>query len=471
MSGKILNWIEQNEEKLIELSDCIWSYAEAAMAEYKSADCQADYLEDLGFSIDRGVAGMPTAFVASFGSGTPVIGILGEYDALPGLSQEVDPEQNPAVKGAPGHGCGHNLLGVAALGAAAAIKEAMEAGELSGTVRYYGCPAEETLTGKVFMVKAGLFADVDLSITWHPGSVNSMWIGGDQAMNSVKFRFFGRTAHAAGDPWNGRSALDAVELMNVGANYLREHIITDGRVHYVITKGGQAPNIVPDEAEAWYYVRAPRRYQVEEIYDRLLNIAKGAALMTETEMEIEFLTGCYNTLNNKVIGDVIFEKMKEVGAPEFTSEDIAFAKEISKSFASNQREAAIQKHTPEVVAQLQDKYLCDIVIEPRGKGTVSGGSTDVADVSWVTPTAQFSTACDALGTAGHSWQFTAASGMGIGHKGMLTAAKIMALAAAEFFKEPKLVQEAKAEFLAVIEKEPYKSPLPENAVPPVIDRA
>jgi aminobenzoyl-glutamate utilization protein B len=466
-----MDWIDQNEDKLIELSDCIWSYAEAAMNEYRSASCQADYLEGLGFAVERGVGGMPTAFVASYGKGTPVIGILGEYDALPGLSQHVDPDQNPVKKGAPGHGCGHNLLGVAALGAAAALKNAMEAGDIEGTVRYYGCPAEETLTGKVFMVKAGLFTDVDMAITWHPGSLNSMWIGSDQAMNSAKFRFFGRTAHAAGDPWNGRSALDAVELMNVGANYLREHIVTDGRVHYVITNGGEAPNIVPDEAEAWYYVRAPKRYQVEEIYDRLVKIAEGAALMTETRLEIEFLTGCYNTLQNNVIGDVIFAKMKEVGAPAFTEEDNAFAKEIAKSFPPRQREAAIQKHTPEVAAKLKDKFLCDIVIDPRGKGQVSGGSTDVADVSWVTPTAQFTTACDALGTAGHSWQFTAASGMGIGHKGMLTAARIMALAAVEFYKDPSLVEQAKAEFAAVVAEEPYKSPLPDDAVPPVKERA
>ncbi len=465
-----MDWIVQNEKKLIELSDCIWSYAEAAMDEYRSASCQADYLEGLGFSIERNAGGMPTAFVASFGTGAPVIGILGEYDALPGLSQQVDPMQNPVTKGAPGHGCGHNLLGVAALGAAAALKSAMEAGEIKGTVRYYGCPAEETLTGKVFMVKAGLFDDVDMAITWHPGSLNSMWVGSDQAMNSAKFRFFGRTAHAAGDPWNGRSALDAVELMNVGANFLREHIITDGRVHYVITNGGKAPNIVPDEAEVWYYVRAPKRYQVEEIYDRLVKIAEGAVLMTETRMEIEFLSGCYNTLHNNVIGDVIFEKMKEVGAPVFTEEDIAFAKEIAKSFPPRQREAAIQKHTPEVAAKLKDKYLCDIVIDPRGKGQVSGGSTDVADVSWVTPTAQFTTACDALGTAGHSWQFTAASGMGIGHKGMLAAAKIMALAAEEFYKKPELVEKAKEEFAAVVAAEPYKSPLPDNAVPPVKEK-
>ncbi len=465
-----MEWISQNEKKLIEISDCVWSYAEAAMNEYRSADCQADYLEELGFEVQRGVAGMPTAFVASYGEGAPVIGLLGEYDALPGLSQQVDPKQNPAEKGAPGHGCGHNLLGTAALASAAALKAAMEAGEIQGTVRYFGCPAEETLTGKVYMVKAGLFDDVDLSITWHPGSLNSMWIGGDQAMNSAKFRFYGRTAHAAGDPWNGRSALDGVELMNAGANFMREHMITDGRVHYVITNGGKAPNIVPDEAEVWYYVRAPKRFQVEEIYDRLVKIAEGAALMTETKMEIEFLTGCYNTLNNSVIGDVIFDKLTQVGAPEFTDEDIAFAKGIAESFPPRQREAAIQKLNLEAAAKLKDKYLCDIVIEPRGKGQVSGGSTDVADVSWVTPTAQFTTACNALGAAGHSWQVTATSGMGIGHKGMITAAKVMALAAVEFYKDPEKVSAAKKEFQAVIQEEPYKSPLPDDAVPPVIER-
>ncbi len=467
MSSFLLDWMEEHKEELIGLSDCVWEFAEAALDEYRSAEVLAAYLEDMGFSVKRGVAEMPTAFVASYGSGKPVIGFLGEYDALPGLSQKVDPKQNPAEKGAPGHGCGHNLLGVAALGAAVAVKAAMEKGDLSGTVRFYGCPAEETLTGKVYMVRAGLFDDVDMSITWHPGSINSMWVGSDQAMNSAKFRFSGRTAHAAGDPWNGRSALDAVELMNIGANYLREHIITDGRVHYVITNGGLAPNIVPDKAESWYYVRAPKRHQVEDIYDRLVKIAEGAAMMTETRLEIELLTGCYNTLHNNVIGDVMFAKMKELGAPDFSDSDIAFAKAISQSFPPKQREAAINKYTPEVVAQIKDKYLCDIIIEPRGKGQVSGGSTDVADVSWVTPTAQFTTACDALGTAGHSWQFAAASGMGIGHKGMMLAAKVMALTADEFYRNQSLIDAARAEFEAATEAEPYKSPLPEGIKPQI----
>ena len=467
MGKTVMDWIDQNEKKLIELSDQVWEYAEVAMEEYRSSSLLADYLEELGFKVERGVAEMPTAFVASYGKGKPVVGILGEYDALPGLSQEVDPEQKPIEKGAPGQGCGHNLFGVASLGAAAAVKEAIDQGKVKGTVRFYGCPAEETLTGKVYMVKAGLFEDVDISLAWHPGGINSMWIGSDQAMNSAKFRFYGRTAHAAGDPWNGRSALDAVELMNVGSNYLREHIITDARVHYVITNGGEAPNIVPDEAEVWYYVRAPKRHQVEEIYDRLVKIAEGAALMTETELEIDFLTGCYNSLHNHTVGDVLFEKLEEVGAPSFSEADKAFAEKVSESFKPKQKETAVSKYSSEAAEKLMEKPLCDIVIEPQGAGRVSGGSTDVADVSWVTPTAQFTTACNVLGAAGHSWQFTAAAGMGIGHKGMITAAKVLGLGALEFLNDEQLVDKAKNEFENAVKKNPYSSPLPKEAKPPV----
>jgi len=278
-------WIEQEKAKIVSISDQVWQFAETAMKERKSAAVLSDALEREGFHIQRGVAGMPTAFVAQYGQGHPVIGILGEYDALPGLDQEVNPFQKSMNKGEPGHGCGHNLLGAAAYGAVLAVKEAIDTQQLRGTIRYYGCPAEETGVGKAFMVRDGLFDDVDISLTWHPGGANYVKLASSQAVNSVKFKFTGRTAHAAGDPWNGRSALDAVELMNIGANYLREHIITDARIHYVITQGGLAPNIVPEFAEVWYFVRAPQRHQVDEIYERLVNIAHGAAQMTETAMQ------------------------------------------------------------------------------------------------------------------------------------------------------------------------------------------
>jgi len=276
---------------------------------------------------------MPTAFYASFsmGSGKPVIGVLGEYDALPGLSQKVKPERDPLVKGAPGHACGHNLLGVAGIATVLAVKDLMEAENLDGTIRYYGCPAEETLVGKVFMVREGLFDDVDAALTWHPGQVNVVREGSSNAMNSAKFKFFGRSSHAAGNPEAGRSALDGVELMNVGANYLREHVPEKTRIHYVITNGGGEPNVVPDESEVWYYVRGPRRRDVDEVYARLQKIAEGATLMTETTMEETFLTGCYNYLHNKVIGDRTLENMKAIGSPEFTDEEKEFAAKIQET--------------------------------------------------------------------------------------------------------------------------------------------
>ena len=462
-------WIEKEAEKLIALSDEVWSLAETAMRENASAEVLASALEMEGFSVTRGVAGMPTAFVASYGKGQPVIGILGEYDALPGLSQAKTADQKPLEKGTPGHGCGHNLLGAAGIGAVLAVKAAIDEGSAAGTIRYFGCPAEETGVGKAFMVRDGLFADVDIALTWHPGGANYVKLASNQAVNSVKFRFTGRTAHAAGDPWNGRSALDAVELMNVGANYLREHVITDARIHYVITDGGLAPNIVPETAEVWYFVRAPLRFQVDEIYERLVNIAKGAALMTETKMEINFLSGIYNTLPNEIIAQVLHKRLQEVGPPAFTQEDQDFAQSMSRSITDKEKKQTLQRYGSDTAARLMDKYLCDIILEPFGRGQVMGGSTDVADVSWVTPTGEMYTACCPLGVPGHSWQITASSGTGIGHRGMLAAAKVLALAVVDFMNDPALVEKAKQEFHEKTKDSPYQSPLPEGMKPPVID--
>jgi len=318
-TGKaLIQWIEQKSDDLIALSDQIWEYAEVGLQEVRSAKIQQEFLQAEGFEIKSGVAGMPSAFVASWGSGSPVIGFLGEYDALPGLSQKVSPVKEPLRRGEPGHGCGHNLLGVGGLAAAAALKHELASSRLSGTVRYYGCPAEETLVGKVFMVKDGLFDDVDIVLDWHPSTVNMVRNVTSNAMNSVKFSFHGVTAHAAGDPHNGRSALDAVELMNVGANYLREHIVEKARIHYVITDGGGEPNVVPEHSEVWYYVRAPERTQVEEINSRLLDVARGAALMTETSFDTRFLAACYNLLPNTVVNRLLHRMMEEVGPSRWT---------------------------------------------------------------------------------------------------------------------------------------------------------
>ncbi|MFX0012084.1 MAG: amidohydrolase, partial [Candidatus Hermodarchaeota archaeon] len=388
MTKTLINWIKENSEKLTSVSDKIWEFAELGLAEYKSSTLLIDILIEAGFTVKKGVADMPTAFYGSYGNGYPTIAILGEFDALPGLSQAKTPIKEPLKLGAPGHGCGHNLLGTGSLGAALAIKEAIANEEISGTIRFYGCPAEEIYNAKGYMVREGLFDDVDIALSWHPGFLNMLTVMSALAMNSVLFRFHGRTAHAAGDPQNGRSALDAVELMNVGANYMREHMIQEARLHYIITNGGNAPNVVPDEAEVHYFVRAPERQQVDELYERLVNVAKGATLMTDTTMEIEFLSGTYNTWYNDIVSDVLLETMHEIGGPRFNKEDMVFAEELKKSLPSNSMEGYLRLVPPDMkdlAAAVLSKPLNKIIIPPLGKGKTLPGSTDVADVSWKVP--------------------------------------------------------------------------------------
>ncbi|MFX0065755.1 MAG: M20 family metallopeptidase [Candidatus Hermodarchaeota archaeon] len=470
MSKKIEEWIETNREKFIKISDKIWSYAEIGLLEEKSSKFLADTLEEAKFKVEREVADMPTAFIASYGTGKPVIAILGEFDALPGLSQVAEPVKKPMKEGAPGHGCGHNLFGAACLAACMAVKKVIETGEVKGTIRFYGCPAEENADAKGWMVRAGLFDDVDISLTWHPADLNSIIAFNFQAIYSVLFKFHGRSAHAAGDPFNGRSALDAVELMNVGCNYLREHITPDARIHYVITNGGEAPNVVPAEAEVWYFIRAPLLDQMKEIYPRVVKVAKGAALMTETEVEIDFLGGSANLLPNITLEELLFEKMKKVGPPPFSEEDQEFAREIRKTFSQDYFDnflAWLPKDMREFVEQLRDVNLCNVTVPILGRGHTIGGSTDVGDVSWVTPTAQFTSACFTIGTPGHSWQSVAHAGMSIGHKGMLNAAKILALAAIELMQKPELREKARKEFEEKIKKTPYECSIPDDAKPPI----
>jgi len=460
-----LRWIEQNQKALTDLSDRIWAYAEVGLQEHRSAQDQEEYLRQAGFEITSGVAGMPSAFVASWGEGAPVIGFLGEYDALPGISQKPQPTKEEYKAGAPGHGCGHNLLGVAALAAAVALKEELAAAGIPGTVRYYGCPAEETLVGKVFMVKDGLFRDVDAALTWHPGTTNAVWNNSSNAMNSVKFTFHGRTAHAAGDPHNGRSALDAVELMNIGANYLREHIVEKARLHYVITDGGGEPNVVPAHAQVWYYMRAPERHQVDEIYARLMDIAKGAALMTGTTFDFTFLAGCYNYLPSLAINRLAQKHMEALGAPQWTAEELEFARVMNESFAPGQKEATLK--AGKAPKELFTQMINDTVVPWRQDEPPMAGSTDVGDVSWVTPTGQFATACGVLGQPGHSWQVTACSGMSIGHKGMLFAAQVMALSALDLVTDPAELKAARDEWAAAVSEAPYVTPIPEGVEPPL----
>ena len=469
MFRQAIKWVKANQDLLIDISDQIWEFAELGLKEFKSSKLLAKTLDEAGFAVKMGVADMPTAFYADYGEGKPVIGILGEYDALPGLSQKAQPSRGALIEGAPGHGCGHNLLGVGSLGAVLAVKEAIDLGSVKGTIRYYGCPAEETFNAKGYMIREGLFDDVDISLTWHPGFLNMLTLMSALSMNSVVFKFHGRTAHAAGDPQNGRSALDAVELMNIGANFMREHMISDARLHYIITNGGEAPNVVPAEAAVHYFVRAPKRHQVEALYKRLIKIAEGATMMTETSMEIDFLSGTYNTWYNQVVDEVISKSMKTVGTPRFNKDDKAFANELKKSLPENSMEGYYRLIPPdmlEIAKAILSQPLNKSIIPPIGKGKVMPGSTDVADVSWKVPLGEFTTACEIMGSPGHSWQIVATSGMSIGHKGMLTAAKILALSSLEFMGNPELVKKAREEHENSHKDDPYKTPFPEGLKPP-----
>ena len=470
IKNAIISFLNQNEQIFSKMADNIFNHPETAFKENYASDMLASFFGNEGFEVKRNVAGLPTAFTASWGAGKPCIGIMGEYDALPGLSQKVSPQRDPVVKEGAGHGCGHNLLGVAGLGAAVAVKRVMAEHGVSGTVLFYGCPAEETLSGKVFMARAGVFDDLDAALGWHPWYTNSVWWSSSSALNSFKINFHGLAAHAGDVPETGRSALDAVILMDVGVNYLREHIIKEAKVHSVITCGGSVPNVVPDYSQIWYYARAPRRNQLESIYKRILKIAEGAALMTETTNEVEFVTGCYNFLQNKAIGDVMIEKLHLIGAPEYTSEEKAFAEKLIATLKPGEVEDSLNFLQ---MSEGQAGYpLCDKIFDQAGginiHGGLIGGSTDVGDVSQLVPTGQLTTTCKPLGVAQHSWQNTASCGSSIGTKGMMLAAKALALTALELFSKPEIVKAAWDEHKrGTGGRESYRSPLPESAKPPV----
>lgn len=463
-------WIETNQKTFTDLSDSVWGFAELGYKEMRSSQLLINALEGAGFKVEKGVAEIPTAFVAGYTKGAgPIIAVLGEFDALPGLSQDCVPYKKPLVKDAPGHGCGHNLLGVAGIASCCALKLALDAGEIKGTIRYYGCPAEEGGAAKAFMVKAGLFNDVDICLTWHPDTFNGTLWANFLANYRVGFKFHGKPAHAAADPYNGRSALDAVELMNVGVNYLREHMIPDARVHYVITNGGgTAPNVVPAEAASLYSVRAPRTDQLNSLFERVKDIARGAALMTGTELEIELNSGMSNMLLNETINNVLQKNLEEIGAPRFSKEDVAFAAEIAKTIPpdSFEESAPLYGLDADSITAMKNTLLHDSVLPPYKSEIIQPGSTDVGDVSWVVPTGQIITACMALGTPGHSWQIVAQGRMGIGHKGMLYAAKVMALSAVNFIQIPELVRKAQDEFKKRRAASNYISPIPDGLKPP-----
>ncbi|MBD2700235.1 amidohydrolase [Spirosoma sp. BT702] len=414
------------------ISKQIWDFAELGYQEEKSAALLVEQLKKEGFDVKTGVAGIPTAFVATYGSGKPVIGILGEYDALPGLATEAKPDFTPIQGQKGGHGCGHNLFGTASVAAATEVKDWLKKSGHSGTIRIYGCPAEEGGSGKVYMVREGLFKDVDVVLHWHPGAQNAADASTSLANKNAKFRFKGIAAHAAASPERGRSALDGVESMNYMVNMMREHIPSDTRIHYVITRGGEAPNVVPAFAEVYYYARHKDRDILQSVWKRIENAAEGAAKGTGTQVEWEVLGGVYNLLPNVTLAEVMHQNLQTVGGIKYTSEETAFAQKISTTFNG-------PKVPIESAAEVKD-------FRTASETTTSSASTDVGDVSWVVPTVGLSTATWVPGSSAHSWQSTAASGMSIGQKGMLVAAKTIALTALDLYKTPTLIEKATAEW-------------------------
>jgi len=463
-----LEWIEQNEKLLTDVHQKIWELAEVGLQEFRTAKVLMDILEKNGFKMEKGVAGMPSAFVATYGSGKPTIGIMGELDALPGISNKAVPYKEPLVEGGAGHGCGHNSYATTALGGALAAKTAMVEHNVPGTVKCFGCPAEETLVGKVFMVRDGVFDGIDACLGHHPGSSNSARLSSGNAMNSVKFEFFGKASHAAGSPHQGISALDGAELMNIGVNYLREHVVQEARMHYVIEDGGHEPNVVPPYARSWYYVRAPTRDLVEEYYERVLKIAEGADLMAGTTHKVKFLTGVHNGMPNRPLAELIVANMREIGAPAYTDEELAWARELGKSVSRDQkRKGLARSHLPNAMSLL-DVDIDTNIYDPYGEEIKGGGgSSDVADVAWNVPTQQFGTAYFVVGCPGHSWQHTAIGGTSIAHKSTIFASKVMATTVIDLLMNPELLKAAREDWEARMEGLTYKSPLPPDLKPPL----
>jgi len=408
----------------------IWEYAEVGYKEVKSAALHIQHLKDAGFTVETGVAGIPTAFVATYGSGSPAIGILAEYDALPGINQSTSAERDPIVGKNAGHACGHHLFGTASVSAGIAIKELIAAGKLKGTIKVFGTPAEEGGSGKVYMVRAGLFNGVDAVIHWHPDDVNAVTTTSALANKSAKFKFYGISAHAAAQPEQGRSALDAVEAMDNMVNMMREHVPQETRIHYIITSGGKAPNVVPDFAEVYYYVRHPRRKEVVEIFDRVVKAAEGAALGTGTRFQYDIIGGTHDLLINKTLAEAMQINLEKVGGVSYTEAELNFAKKLETSFMG----AKVDLATAGTIKPLS--YISE----------GNSGSTDVGDVSYTLPTVGLRAATWVPGTAAHSWQAVAAGGTEIGTKGMLVASKTMALTAIDLMSSPALLAKAMEEF-------------------------
>lgn len=444
----VLNSILQQEKDLIGISDQVWGAAEIAMKEYQSAKVLSDYAEKKGFKVTRNVADIPTAFIAEYGSGKPIIGILGEFDALPGLSQKAIPYKEALKADAAGHGCGHNMFGTASLGAAVAIKELIAAGKLKGTIRFYGTPAEEDLAGKVYMARAGVFNDLDVCLDWHPDYENKANMQSSQAIVSYTVHFKGKSAHAAADPWNGKSALDAAELFNIGMNFMREHVKPSVRIHYVYKQAGNVPNVIPDVASVWLWIRDSKRSGVAEVEERMKEVAKGAAQMTRTQVEFQMENGLYELLVNETGAKALHKNMQLVGPIVYTEQEKSFADKIMKEYGN------------EVLG-------IDGTVKPleTTKADPPGGSTDVGDVSYIVPEITLNATTAPYKSPWHSWVVVACGGMSIGHKGMLFAAKSLGTTMVDLFENESLRKEIRAEFEKKKGNEVWKAMLPDGPPP------
>lgn len=444
----IVKSVENHRESLIKISDEIWALAETAFEENKSSKLLADYAEQQGFKVERGVAGMPTAFVATYGSGRPVISVLGEFDALPGISQKAQPTKSPLNEGAAGHGCGHNLFGAGSLGAAVAVKELIESGQIKGTVKFFGTPSEEKYFGKIWMVREGLWDDVDVNISWHPSASIEADVQSSLALVDFKIEFFGQAAHASGDPWNGRSASDALELYTTGINYYREHVKPTVRMHYHIQDGGQVVNVVPDYSRLWMRVRDTKRSGMMPVYEHAMKMAEGAAIMANVDYKVSLISGIYEVLVNRAGGEIMQKNLELLGPIEYTSEEIAFGKKIQEVTGKEQ-------------------VGMDSKIKPleATKEHPGGGSTDVGDVSWNVANINLGVTTAPKDTPWHSWAVVACGGMSIGHKGMTYASKAMAMTMVDLFENPELVDKVKAEYKERKGDEVYEAIVPEGPPP------
>jgi aminobenzoyl-glutamate utilization protein B len=437
--------VDAQSAALIDLSDQVWRFAETALKETRSSKVLADYAEQQGFRVTRGVAGLPTAFVAEFGEGAPVIGILGEYDALPGISQKAQPTREPLVEGAPGHGCGHNMFGAASLGAAVAIKRLIADGSLTGTIKFFGTPAEEDVGGKIYMAREGVFKGVDVMLAWHPETKTRADVASSQAVVDLAVEFTGKSAHAAADPWNGRSALDGAEAFTHGINMLREHVKPTVRMHYVL-KGGDVPNVVPERARVWLWVRDQTRDGVEAVLARVRQIAEGAARIAGVQSTVTIQSGDYEMLINQTGARLLDRNLRWLGAITYTEAEHTFARTLQRS------------------AGIPEKGV-DATVQPLEGQEPEGGSTDVGDVSWLVPTLHFSVTTAPREVPWHAWTVVAAGGMSIGHKGMLHAAKTLSATTVDLMKDTATREAVRAEFAKKTDGFTYKAYIPEGPPP------